>query len=102
MAIRSADNESATWDALRELASRQGEAFEAYARALKAYGDGSLPAEALAREVINLTARGTADMVRTSFALAQDFYYWAWSLAGVRIDPGRPASSPGWAASRED
>jgi len=89
MAIRSADNESAGRNVWRELASRQGEAFEAYGRALKGFGGGSLPAEAVAREAVNLTARGTADAVRISIGLAQDYYRWAWSLIGVRMDPGR-------------
>jgi hypothetical protein len=102
MAIRSTDDESAAGNAWREVASHQGEAFEAYGRALKGFGDGSLPAEALVREVVGLTARGTADAVRISLGLAEDLYRWAWSLADVRIAPRRwegpePAARDSWA-----
>ena len=89
MAIRSADDESTAQNVWRELASRQGAALEAYARTLKGYGAGRLPAEAVAREAVDLTARGTADVVRVSIEFAQDFYRWAWSLVGVRVEPGR-------------
>ena len=88
MAIRSADDESTARNVWRELASRQGEAFESYGRALKSYGEGNLPAEALAREAADLAARGTADAVRISLELAQDLYRWAWCLIGVRMEPG--------------
>jgi hypothetical protein len=88
MAIRSADDESTARNVWRELASRQGESFEAYGRALKSFGEGSLPAEALAREAADLAARGTADAVRISLELAQDLYRWAWCLIGVRMEPG--------------
>ena len=93
MAIRSPDDESAARNAWRELATRQGEAFEAYGHALKGFGEGSLPAEAFAREVVDLTARGTADAVTAWVGLAQDFYRWTWSLVGVRVDPGRGQAS---------
>jgi hypothetical protein len=101
MAFRSADDESAARNAWRELASRQGEAFEAYGRALKGFAEGRLPAETLASEVFSLTARGTADVARLSVGLAEDFYRWAWSLIGVRADPrGRQARESAAHASR--
>lgn len=92
MATRSAGDEEAVQDAWYQLAACQGEALEAYGRALREYGQGSRPAEALAREVVGVTARGAVDAVRISLLLAADFYRWAWSLAGVTYPADELAS----------
>ena len=95
MATLSADKKATGQGAWRELAARQGGAYEAYGRALKEYGQGSLPVEALARDVVNLTARGMADVVNISLRFAEGYYRWAWSLVGISADPeGEEFASP--------
>jgi hypothetical protein len=87
MTTLSAGKKATGQGAWRELAMRQGEAYEAYGRALKGFGQGSLPAEALARDAVDLTARGMADAVNISLRFAEDYYRWAWSLVGITADP---------------
>jgi hypothetical protein len=91
MTSSSAGDEAAIKDAWRELVALEGEGLEAYGRALKEFGQGTLDSATFVRDVLDLTAHGTADAARISLRLAEDYYRWAWSLFGVRVNP-----SGGW------
>lgn len=93
MATSSAGTRAESQNFWRELVTRQGEAYEAYGRALKGFGQRSLPMEALVRDVVDLTARGAADVANTTVRFAQDYYRWAWSLVGISVDLEDDATS---------
>lgn len=87
----SADN---VW---RELAASQGEALETYSRTLKEFGRGEVTLPTVARGAVNFAATAAVDEAIFSWRLAAEYYRWAASLAGVRIDPAareqRPANA---------
>jgi len=87
MATSSARTKTRGQDVWRELVTRQGEAYEAYGRALKGFGQRSLPVEALLRDVVDLAVGGATDAVNASARFAEDYYRWAWSLIGISADP---------------
>jgi len=91
MATSSVGMNAESQDVWRELVTRQGEAYEAYGRALKGFGQRSLPVEGLARDVVDLTARSAANAMNISVRFVEDYYRWAWSLIGISEVPGDAA-----------
>jgi hypothetical protein len=84
---------SAGPDWLRELSTREGEAIEAYGRALKAYGSGAAPAEILFRDLADLTIRAATSAANLWVRSSAAYLEWGLSLAGIRLTlSGEPPS----------
>ncbi len=88
------DQKPAGRDWLRELSAREGEAIEAYGRALKAYGSGAEPVEILFRDLTDLTIRAASSATTLWLHSSAAYLEWSLSVAGIRLKPtGGPSSS---------
>ncbi|MEZ5666494.1 MAG: hypothetical protein R3F55_03485 [Alphaproteobacteria bacterium] len=79
-------------DGLRTYSVRGGEALEAYARALQAFGRGETSPEALARDIYALGVRGSVAATAGLLQAWVDYARWAASAFGLDDKPAEKAA----------
>jgi hypothetical protein len=88
------DPTSAVDGLLREICAREGEALEAYGRALKTCGSGGVPLEISLRDLADASVRASAGAASLSMRVGAAYLKWGLSCAGIRLAPAAdPAPS---------